>query len=176
MHILVPEKHVHTRQSCFLKLSLKSGLVLPLLGIFSFQDDKNLPTSFLYLILLLHFLATPFFSSPLLLSFRTVLMSFLIFPLIPLPNIVLTFLVLHSFAQHTNLTAGPPEEFLACDYPLIFHLHTHTGGGNKLLEWALLFYCSTSKVYCFLLQGDLIDLLIRPKMSKYHWFAYKWSI
>ncbi len=178
MHIFVPEKRAHSRKGGFFwgasgASKFKSALTaLPLLwqiwipqkGWECFHSSviKNLPTSFL----LSSFppptpsplLGHSFFPLPRSRPSSTLLTSFVIFPLIPLPNIVLTFQVPHSSARHTDLPAGLPEEFLACDYPLIFHLHTHThahtpSGGNKLMEWAVLFYYLWRKVYCFLLQG-----------------------
>lgn len=88
-----------------------------------------------------------------LLSSRTCLTTFVIFLLIPLANIVLAFQLPHSSAQHTDLAAGPAEEFLACDYPLIFHwqTHTHTVGCNKLMKWAVLFQLPLHKGLLFLL-------------------------
>lgn len=151
---------------------------------------KILPTSFLLSLLLFHFLDTPFFCLPL--SSKTRLASFVIFLLIPVPNIVLTHQVPHSSAQHSDLAAGLPEEFLAYDYPLIFHsrtdthslthkrvcTHTHSqaAGCNKLKEWAVLFYCLWRKVYCFLFQGVWTDLPTHSKMSKCHWFVFEWSV
>lgn len=70
----------------------------------------------LSLIVLLHVMATPVY-----LSLAPVLQDPPFLLLIPLLVIVLTSQVLHSWARHTNLPAGPPEEFLSRDYPLIFH-------------------------------------------------------
>lgn len=100
-------------------------------GIFSFLCDKKkktpnfipLPPSppppLLY---------TPFpltlMSCPVLLDLPCVLRQF--FPSFLCCNIVLAFQVPHSSVQHTNLPVGPPEEFLACDYLLVFHEDTHT--------------------------------------------------
>lgn len=54
---------------------------------------------------------------------------------------VLAFQVPHSSARHTNLPVGPPEELLACDYPLVFRADKHTHENrenerdNKFIDW-----------------------------------------
>lgn len=118
--------------------------VMEWLEIFSFQCDKE--NSLLHISSL-----SLFFPSPLSHPCSSVLQNpperpssfFLSSPrLIPsLHCCVLAFQVPHSSARHTNLPVGPPEQFLACDYPLVFHADKHTqenrekGRDNKFIGW-----------------------------------------